>query len=154
MVAINQGFGSLTDYAWNPEHVDSHSFMPRKLHAVIHDIHFIIIFLLNDIIYILLKMFNTLVFYLPEIGDKKNGGRGTKLFFRPQVMLVNHSIFKSILKMLHLLPMMRNFQNLAHLDITSDACPISNLANNFEKLLHLTIIIKDITIALDFFSKI
>ena len=84
---------------------------------------------------------------------------GTKLLFGPQVMLVNHSIFKSISKMLHLLPMMRTFQNLAHLYITSDACPMSNLANNFEKLLHLTIIIKDITIkditiALDFFSKI
>ena len=79
---------------------------------------------------------------------------GTKLFFGPQVMLLNHSIFKTILKMLHLLPMMRTFQNLAHLYITSDACPISNLANNFEKLLHLTIIIKDIAIALDFFSKI
>ena len=52
--------------------------------------------------------------------------------------------------------MMRNFQNLSHLYITNDACPITitNLANNFEKLLHLTIIIKDITIALDFFSKI
>ena len=33
MVAINQGFGSLTDYSWNPEHVDSHSFMSRKLFA-------------------------------------------------------------------------------------------------------------------------
>ena len=44
--------------------------------VVIHDIHFIIIFFLNDIIYILLQMFNTLVFYLPEIGDEKNGGRG------------------------------------------------------------------------------
>ena len=35
--------------------------------VVIKDIHFIIIFFLNDIIYILLQMFNTLVFYLPGI---------------------------------------------------------------------------------------
>ena len=70
---------------------------------------------------------------------------GTKIIFGPQVMLINHFIFKSILKMLHLLAMMRNLQNLAQLYITSNACliTITNLANNFEKIL-----------ALDFFSKI
>ena len=63
---------------------------------------------------------------------------GTKIIFGPQVMLINHFIFKSILKMLHLLAMMRNLQNLAQLYISSDACLITltNLANNFEKILH------------------
>ena len=56
---------------------------------------------------------------------------GLNLFFGPLVMFVNHSIFKIILKMLHLLVMMRNFQNLTHLYITCDAYPISYLANNF-----------------------
>ena len=46
--------------------------------VVIRNIHFIIIFVLNDIIYIILQMFNALVFYLAgivrTIGDEKNGG--------------------------------------------------------------------------------
>ena len=129
MVAINQGFWPLPNCSWNP--VDSHSFMSRKLHHFRPQCHLYII-------YILLQMFNTLVrTNALNWWWKKWWYGGLKSFFGPQVMLVNHFIFKSILKMLHLSAMMRNFQNLLHLYITSDACPIitiTNLANNFEKL--------------------
>ena len=72
MVVVIQGFGPIPDCSvpdvlnmWILNLLCQGSFMLNFI--VICDIHFTIIFVLNDIIGFLFQMFNTLVLYLPGI---------------------------------------------------------------------------------------
>ena len=105
MVVVIQGFGPIPDCSvpdvlnmWILNLLCQGSFMLNFI--VICDIHFTIIFVLNDIIGFLFQMFNTLVLYLPGIvrtnaGDWRWGkmliGRGTKTIFRKFIPWSSHS---------------------------------------------------------------
>ena len=67
MVAVNRGFGPLPDTLnmWILSLLCQGSFVLNFV--VIRNIHFIIVFLLNDIIDILFHLSNTCVFYLSGI---------------------------------------------------------------------------------------